>query len=263
MPIIDGRVDAGGYLVGFNQLSRTLSQGYADKVAAQVCADPRIDGIQFDVEPFDVTTRNGQYWFYLQIAKDFAGHHAGAPANDPLGCVSDAHPRGRYFSVFTFAKSIKPGTQSALNVGAIARAQGNFYVMDSLYDLGTQPAGYLNDLPTYERLVRQEARSMKRWSRALQISYGFGIPASASLHEYTTCRNGCTPGADGSTGHPMLAYTRRAVEAIKAVGAPKDPRFLGTSIWDLGGSVTYQGITVTPAPAPADTLHYLATHLPG
>src|SRR5699024_500683 len=76
-PIIDGRTDAGGYLTNFNGLSEELARGYADKVAAMICADQRIDGIQFDLEPFDVTTKNGQYYFYLQIAKNFAGQHDG------------------------------------------------------------------------------------------------------------------------------------------------------------------------------------------
>lgn len=262
-PIIDGRTDAGGYLIPFNQLSPSLAKTFANQVAAQVCADPRIDGIQFDIEPFDMTSKNGQYHFYRQIAKDFAGEHAGDTATDPYGCLSAAHPKGRYFSVFTFASSIQPGTASAANVSAIVSAYHNAYVIDSLYDLGTNPAGWLNDLPVYRNLVTQQADDMKTWADQQRIPYAFGIPAAASAHEYQTCTGTCHPGADGSTGNPMLSYTKDAVAAIDGSRAPGDRLFLGTDIWALTNSVSSEGATVTPAPAPADVLRYLATSLPG
>jgi hypothetical protein len=262
-PIIDGRTDAGGYLIPFNKLSPSLARTFADQVAAQVCADPRIDGIQFDIEPFDMTSKNGQYHFYRQIAKDFAGEHTGHTAADPYGCLSAAHPQGRYFSVFTFASSIQAGTASAANVAAVVSAYHNAYVIDSLYDLGTNPAGWLNDLPVYRTLVTRQAEDMKTWADRQRIPYAFGIPAAASAHEYRTCTGSCHPGADGSTGHPMLSYTKDAVAAIDDARAPGDRLFLGTDIWALTNSVSSEGATVTPAPAPADVLRYLATSLPG
>jgi hypothetical protein len=262
-PIIDGRTDAGGYLTELNQLSPSLAATFADKVAAEVCADPRIDGIQFDIEPFDVTTKNGQYYFYQQIAKDFAGQHSGSTATDPYGCVGATHPSGRYFSVFTFAASIKPGTAEAANVAAFTSAYHNAYVIDSLYDLGSNPAGSLNDLPVYKALVVQQADEMKTWADREHIPYGFGIPASASAHEYETCTGSCAPGADGSTGNPMIDYAQDAVTAIDRSGAPADRLFLGTNIWDFGNKVSSEGATVTPAPAPSNVLRYLDAKLPG
>lgn len=261
-PIIDGRTDAGGYLIGFNQLSQSLAQTYADQVAAQVCADPRVDGIQFDLEPFDVTSKNGQYYFYMQIAKDFAGEHTGSTATDPYACVSAAHPQGRYFSVFTFAAAIQTGTASAANVVAFTSAYHNAYVIDSLYDLGTNPAGSLNDLPTYQTLATQQADNMKTWAHAQSIPYAFGIPGAASAHEYTTCTGTCVAGANGTTGNPMLSYAKEAVAAINGSGATSDGFFLGTDIWDLGGSTTTGGATLSPDPVNADVLNYLATNLP-
>jgi hypothetical protein len=258
-PIIDGRTGAGGYLIPFNKLSPSLARTFADQVAAQVCADPRIGGIQFDIEPFDLTSKNGQYHFYRQIAKDFAGQHTG----DPYGCVSAAHPQGRYFSVFTFAASIQPGTASAANVSAIISADHNAYVIDSLYDLGTNPAGWLNDLPAYHTLVIRQAHDMTTWADQQHIPYAFGIPAAASAHEYQTCTGTCHPGADGSTGNPMLSYTKDAVAAINGSRAPGDHLFRGTAIWALTNKISSGGATVTPAPAPPDVLRYLATSLPG
>lgn len=262
-PIIDGRTDTGGYLIGFNQLSEPLAHTYADQVAAQVCADPRVSGIQFDIEPFNVTTHNGQYYFYMQIAKDFAGMHTGSTSTDPYGCVSSAHPEGRYFSVFTFASSIQPGTAEATNVAAFTAAYRNGYVIDSLYDLGTNPAGSLNDLPTYQTLVTQQTADMKAWADAAGIPYSFGIPAAASVHEYETCTGTCVAGANGTTGNPMTSYDQEAVAAIKASGAPSDSLFRGTDLWDFGTKTTSGGATVTPYTAQPDVLSYLATTLPG
>lgn len=268
-PIIDGRTDSNGYLQGFNELSPELAQGFADKVAAQVCADPYVDGIQFDLEPFDVTTRNGQYHFYLQLAKDFAGRHGVGADADPYGCVDAAHPRGRFYSVFTFAASIEPGTESAANVQDILNTYGNGYFMDSLYDLSSAPAGTLNGIDAYRAAVHAEASNTKRWANRLHIKYGFGIPASASAHEYTTCTataaatDVCVPDETGATGYPMIQYAKAAVDAVNATGAIRDPRYLGTAIWDFGDHVSWNGLNFAPVPAPSDVLDYFAAHLPG
>lgn len=268
-PIIDGRTDANGYMQGFNQLSPELAAGFADKVASQVCSDPHVDGIQFDIEPFDVTSKNGQYYFYMQIARDFAGKHSGDPMSDPYGCVDATHPRGRFFSVFTFADSVKPGTASAANVQDFMNAYGNGYFIDSLYDLSSAPAGTLNGIANYETVVHQEATNMKRWADRLHIKYAYGIPASASAHEFTTCSAGasatgsCAPDATGAAGYPMIQYTRAAVQAIDSAGALHDPRYLGTAIWDFGDHVSWNGLNFGPVPAPADVLSYLASNLPG
>ena len=268
-PIIDGLISPAGYLQGFNELRPGLAAGFADEVAGQVCADRHADGIQFDIEPFNVSTKNGQYYFYQQIARDFAGYRAGDPAQDPYGCVDAAHPHGRFFSVFTGAASIEPGTGSAANVQRLVNSYGNGYVIDSLYDLSGAPAGTLDGLATYRPRVRREAADMKRWADRLRIKYMYGIPASASVHEFTTCTaapgatGSCLTDAAGAAGYPMIDYTRAAVHAIELAGAAADPQYLGAAIWDFGDHVSSDGLSFGPVPAPADALAYLATSLPG
>jgi hypothetical protein len=269
-PILDGYTGkVGGYTRGFSQLSPDLAAGYADKVASQFCADPRVSGVQADVEPFDVTTKNGQYYFYMQLAKDFAGKHTDNTVQDPYGCVDATHPHGRFFSVFNFSTAIKPGTQSAANVQDITNTYGNGYFMDSLYDLSSAPAFTLNGIGTYKPAVRREAADTKRWANELHIKYGFGIPAASTSHEYTTCTAmpnataSCVPDATGATGYPMIDYAKAAVNAINRTGATGDPDYLGTAIWGFfvagPGDV---GVVVGPTPAPADVLSYFATNLP-
>lgn len=192
-PIIDGRTDANGYLRGFNELSPSLAAGFADKVAAQVCADPHVDGIQFDLEPFDVSTKNGQYYFYLQLAKNFAGRHTSGTADDPYGCVDADHPQGRFYSVFTFAAAIRPGTESAANVRDILATYRNGYLMDSLYDLSDAPAGTLNSLVNYTSAARAGSRQRQAVGQSvahpLRIRHpGFGVrPRVHDMHGRAEC----------------------------------------------------------------------------
>jgi hypothetical protein len=252
-PIIDGAIGS-DYLSGFNELSPDLARAFADKVTTQVCADPRVSGIQFDLEPFDVRSHNGQFSFYLQIAKDFA--------STARGCRDTAHPRGRFFSVFTVAGSIKPGTSSATNVERMLNAYGNGYIIDSLYDLSGQPGGHLNPPATFAVNVAREVGHMKRWSNQLGIRYGFGVPGAASAHEYTACIGNCFPDSTAHTGYPMLRYSTAAIDAIRKSGARSDRFFVGNYLWYFGPGPQDHGTYQTlPAPVTSRVLTYFRTHL--
>ena len=68
------------------------------------------------------------------------------------------------------------------------------------------PAGTLNGIASYRGAVRREATDTRRWAHRLRINYGYGIPASASAHEFTTCtafpdaQGTCEPDETGATG---------------------------------------------------------------
>ncbi|GGF10459.1 fibronectin type III domain-containing protein [Subtercola lobariae] len=260
-PIIDGQIGSDSLPGSFNSMSTTSANALADQIAQQVCADDNVSGIQFDIEPFNVTsTTTGQYPFYLQIGKDFAGS----------GCVNATHPLGRYFSVFAFGSAINPATPSGVNVASMLNTYHNGYFVDSLYDLGTGPAGALNSPDTYAGLVGTETTNTVQWARQLGINYAFGIPAAASDHEYTTCQGSdCVAGTSATgasvSGAPMLSYVTAAVNAINAQNATTDPLYVGTDLWDFGaGTGTSLGkVVVTPAAAQVDVLKWLAVHLPG
>ncbi|WP_345626417.1 hypothetical protein [Rugosimonospora acidiphila] len=257
-PVIDGRVGA-DYLTGFNDLSPSLARSFADKVAAQVCADPRVDGIQFDIEPFDISTANGQYYFYLQIAKDFAGAHGNGRGRDPYRCVGPEHPQGRFFSIFTFARSIQAGTVSATHMQQIVNGYHNGYVIDSLYDLADTPGGTFNPVAAYTSAVDTEVANMKSWADMLKIPYGMGIPAASSAHEYSQCVGpACQP---ASAGAPMLEYTQAALAAMDAHSVRADHLYLGTDVWDLSSIDTDSDYNKLPATAPSTVLSYLQQHL--
>lgn len=247
-PTIDGVVSGSGYLDGFDDLSRDQAGAFADKVAWRMCSDPYVDGVQFDLEPFDVSTRNGQYYFYRRIARDLAGGVA--------GCRDQNHPRGRFFSMFLPTHDMQPGTTGGRNVAAIAAVAHNVYVIDPLYDLSSRPAGTRTPLTDYRRAALDEASRARRYADALGIPYQFAIPASASYHEYASCTGRACSG--GSAPGGQLSYVEAAMNAIQASGARTDVRFRGVTVWAWVDSVGWSAATFAPTPPPADVLRYLA-----
>lgn len=260
-PVLDG-VIGNASLQYFNALDRGQASDFADKVAQTICSDDDVAGIEFDLERFDVSSKNGQYYFYLQIAKDFAGDHNGNSNDDPYGCVDAVHPDGRFFSVFTSYYAAAPGTAEALNLQKILATYSNGFAIAALYDLSSKPAGTLLSVSDYLTTVATQVNDMKKWSDRLGIDYAFAIPGGASAHEYTTCTGpACVEDAYGQTGFPMLNYTKNAVSAINESGAHHDPLFIGNDLWFWGPLIHINDSYIGPSTPPAAVLNYLSTEL--
>lgn len=252
---IDGRVDMAhtndddtnqDYLNSLNILSKTDASRFADVVAKGICADDNIDGVQFDIEPFSFTggtstdpnkpplKGDGQKYFYEEIAKDFAGHYDDSAVKDPLHCVDTAHPNGRIFSVFTFADKVTPDVEQVFN------KYHNGYVVDSLYDLGTdtnpdQPTWH--DLATFDKLAIDEIKKMA----TKNVPYQFAIPAAASVHEYESS----TMTNKGIGKGNQYAYVLGALSAIKQYGLT--PNFKGIDVWSYNKEMWWHGYKFEPA----------------
>lgn len=252
VPVIDGSISPKGTLPGFDRLEPAQARAFADKVAEKVCADPNADGVEFDLEPFDVSRRAGQFHFYTRIAEDFA--------STKHGCVDGSHPRGRFFAIFTTSRRLRPGSAGARNVQAIMHTAHNGYLIDALYDLSGAPVGQRTPVKRYVQLAAREARRMRRWADALKIPYQYGVPAAAGAHEYAQCRGTACPAGDGTSVN-QLAYVRAALAAIAAAGARTDPRFLGIALWAWSPSVAVHGMHFLPAQPPPDVVRYLAGNL--
>ncbi len=209
-----------------NGLSQADAAHFADFVAGELCSDDTIDGVQFDIEPFSfvgsgsITSGPGQKYFFAEIAKDFAGQFQD-PKNDPLNCVDGAHKQGRIFSVFTSASAIQEDPD---DIAKVFTQYGNGYVIDSVYDLSGQPAGTPNPPNAYQTQAQQETSQMMSICDRYKIPYQFGIPASASAHEFE--KMGTT-----STGYNQLDYVQAAINVINASGARQDPLFKGIDLW--------------------------------
>ena len=247
-PIIDGTVTGSGALVGFNDLSPSQARAFADKVAWRLCGDPIVAGVEFDLEPFNVGTANGQYYFYLQIAKDFA--------SSEMSCVDSAHPQGRFFAIFASSNALKPGTTSSRRVAQIMNSRHNGYWIDPLYDLSSKPAGYRTSVDQYRSLAVAHAYNTTRWADLLGIKYQFGIPGAASFHEYATCSGSACTGAAGPPGG-QLDYVMAAENAIDGSYARNDPLFLGTVLWSWSPRVGFGDTQFDPTAPPSSVGFYL------
>jgi hypothetical protein len=252
-PVLDGSIRGGysGSLKGFNKLSPEMARRFADKVARRMCSDSHVAGVQFDLEPFDVKHKNGQYYFYRRIAADFSGD-----GSDPFHCVDADHPHGRYFSIFGSAYALEPGTAAARHVRNIMHAHYNGFYIVSLYDLSSGPSGELSLPEEYAKKARKQASMVKRSVARLKVPYQLAVPAAASSHEYAHCRGDkCKYSGHGK--HEQMDYLKAGVEAIKASGAAQDPLFLGAAVWTWSRSIGHHGARVGPTQPTTDELDYL------
>lgn len=224
IPVFDGRFDGNGYLRQFHTLNEQQARTYADIFARTICADPAVAGVQLDLEPFDLGV-SAQFHFYDQVAKNLAGR------NDDLEaifqCRNERFPRGRFFSVFTFASSITP------ELGEMFTRYENGYLVLSLYDLGPGGAGQANDPIAYGGYVAAELReAMENSTNSGNVPFQLAIPAAASTKEFESY--------DGRfSGHAQTEYVEAALDAIDASGVRDDERFLGIALWGFSRFMAY------------------------
>ena len=255
VPIIDGVISGRGALHGFDNLSQAQSDAFADKVARQICADSAVDGVQFDLEPFGVSRKAGQYYFYKRIGRDFASRK--------MGCVDEGHPKGRFFSIFTVANRIRPNTAGAKHVRQIMHTAGNGYLIDALYDLEGTPPGHRTPVAAYRRLVMREVRHMRDWASLIDVKYQFGVPAAASAHEFSACAGvRCQKTQKGERGSDMqLRYVKTAIAAIDENHCVDAPGYLGVALWAWSAGLPYKGMHFSPTKPSTKVQQYLAKGL--
>ena len=248
VPIIDGAVTGKGALGGFNDLSPSMARAFADKVAWRLCSDPTVAGVEFDLEPFNVNTANGQYYFYKRIARNFA--------STQMHCVDATHPKGRFFGIFASSNALRPGTDSSVRVAEILNRRHNGYWIDPLYDLAGDPSGYRTSVDKYRSMATAHAYNTARWAKALGVKYQFGIPSAASFHEYTDC-SGSACGGAAAPAQGQLDYVTAAREAIDASYARDDSLFLGTALWSWSPRVGFGDTSFGPTAPDGPVVQYL------
>ena len=267
--VIDGRVDKGGYLQGLNIMTESESRGLAQKVARIICADNSIDGVQFDIEPFSFTEEKGgkkgtgQKFFYQELSKCFAGWYTKDykkihginkfgkkydSSADLIGAVNRKHPFGRFFSVFTFADSV---TDEVIDV---YKKFGNFYIIDSLYDLEDVPGAKSPTTPkNFKKLVQNEIAKMKE----KKIPYQFAVPAAASCHEFESCN-----GVKNKFINSQLDYIKIAMQEINPGRLKKeDTNFKGIAIWSWNSAMWWNGNKLEPSKPDKNVLKFLGRNL--
>ncbi|GAB3382292.1 hypothetical protein GCM10027567_29880 [Spongiibacter taiwanensis] len=251
--IIDGVTngDYAGSLKGMDDLSPEMARRFADTVSDQLCADPNIDGVQFDLEPLNLNRRNGQYYFYQRIAERFAGE-AGQ-------CRSDSHPKGRYFSVFAPVHALNPESASAALLSEILGRHGNGYLIAPIYDLDSAPLGELTPPARYQTLAHRQIKSLNDWATQAGVPFKVGIPAAASVHEYVRCEGPPCKGR-GAPGN-QLDYVRPLLAAMDQVWMRDNPLFMGNVIWAWSRGISHGGASFHPDRPTPEMQRYLQQHL--
>ncbi|MEX1669258.1 hypothetical protein AB4876_10070 [Zhongshania guokunii] len=256
--IIDGVVNGQyeGSLKGFNELPQNLAEGFADKVTASICDDPNIDGVQFDLEPIDIETQNGQYFFYRRISENFAGDRE----IDGINCVTDSHPVGRFFSVFAPVRALRPGSDSAAHMHEITNAHRNGYMIAPIYDLDGSPLGHATPVGQYQQMALRQLQQLNEWASQAKVAFKVGIPAAASVHEYVRCEG---PPCRNHRAAPdsQLAYVQAVINAQSESGIRDNTLFLGNAIWAWSRGISHGGARFLPESPPTEVLNYLAEHL--
>lgn len=249
--VVDGRVDTKGkndYLHSLNTLSYKDAIIYADKVARLFCNDSRVSGVQFDIEPFDMNQK-GQYYFFQQIAKDFAGkNHSTADDRNTIHCVDGDHPKGRYFSVFTNSYHIDA------QVGQVLNQYQNGYVIDALYDLGSHDKGVATPPEEYRRLVNIEMIKILSIANQYHVKFQLAIPVAATEHEFESR-------AGHLSGYHQLDYIKAAFSAMNEKKVRENANFLGVVTWVFEERMMLGGHEYTPSKPDEKTGSYLMKNL--
>ena len=200
--------------------------GTAGVVVGEICTDPNVDGVFFDLEPFDITVP-GQFALYQAVAKQFASD----------ACIDDKHPKGRVFGVF-----LNPNKVDVGDWGNVAAALGpNGFVAVSAYDVKDTSPPVPVSIQRYTASITGMLEKMDAASRANKIPYTVVIPAASSFSEFNQFGfyDPSNPPSDfrlqkdyTPEGITQLGYMK-AVRAI-ILSTCKSSYYLGRDYWSWG-----------------------------
>lgn len=215
---IDGQMNGGqSYSPDLSKLSAAQVKSWADSTAILYCAYDFVDGLQIDLEPARTPYLANLLVFLKQLSGDLM-----LKSNK---CVNLAHPEGRTMGVF-------------LGVGAATSAMfqaigSNSYVILSGYDLSDAPLGSAATTPAkYGAQLTANLKLLASTSSASKGSYVIGIPAAASVHEFSQY---IPVTGQPVFGYPMYSaaqdnYSSQAIAAIQNT-VKSNPGYLGTALW--------------------------------
>ncbi|MDX2346572.1 MAG: hypothetical protein QNK11_06875 [Legionella sp.] len=218
LPIIDGVIK--GSLLKALQYPE-IGTKTAALVAGQVCKNPSIDGIFFDLEPFDISMP-GQFSFYKEILKQFKSEI----------CIDTKHPDGRSFGMFLHPHKVTDWDKMSEVLGDIG------FVAVSAYDIQDSMPPVPTPMKQYKAGVRNMLEIMDAKSQIYKIAYRVVLPWASSFGEFNQygLYDPSNPPSDfklikdyTSEGLTQVAYVKAAHEIMKAVC--KSPYYLGMDGW--------------------------------
>jgi len=143
--------------------------GIANALTEQICADPNVDGVFFDLEPFNFDQNQGQFALYKQTSINFSS----------AACIDPAHPHGRTFAIFMSPNQVNNWSQLPGMLG------NNGYLVVSAYDVNDQTPPTPTPYKLYTSSVTGKIQAfMDPNSQQYKIPYSVAIPAASSFSEF-------------------------------------------------------------------------------
>lgn len=143
--------------------------GIANSLTQQICADPKVDGVFFDLEPFNFDPNQGQFALYKQTSINFASSQ----------CKDAAHPQGRVFAIYMNPNQV---TDWSVVPGMLGN---NGYLVVAAYDVDDTTPPRPTPYSLYTSSVTGKIQAfMDPNSQQYKIPYTVAIPAAASFSEF-------------------------------------------------------------------------------
>ena len=145
----------------------TLADSVAQSLVTQLCNDPNVDGVFFDLETQGGLSSPGLFEFYRKMSTLLASSQ----------CVDTAHPTGRYMGVY-----LTPINDDWASAQAMFAGNNNGYLAIPLYDVkGFTPIPTPDPLTTYNSYVTSALGHANTFAKQYKVPYTIISPAAASF----------------------------------------------------------------------------------
>ena len=147
----------------------SVGTGIANSLAQQICADPNVDGVFFDIEPFNFDVSQGQFSLYKQTSINFASSQ----------CIDAKHPQGRTFAIYMNPNKVNNWSDVPGMLG------NNGYLVVAAYDVDDTTPPRPTPYSLYTSSVTGKIQAfMDPNSQQYKIRYTVAVPAAASFSEF-------------------------------------------------------------------------------
>jgi len=144
-----------------------LADMVASALATQLCNDPNVNGVFFDLETANSLSYPGLMEFYTQMSILLASG----------SCVDNAHPKGRYMGIY-----LTPVGDDWTSLATIFSKRNNGFVAIPLYDVtGFKSPPTPVPLSAYNAYVTPALTNVKTNANSTQVPYTIIVPAGASF----------------------------------------------------------------------------------
>lgn len=224
----------------------TLADNVANALATQLCNDPKVSGVLFDLEVSNGLSNPGIVEFYRQMSKLLASSM----------CIDASHPKGRSMGVYLTPVNDDWQIAQAMFGG------NNSYIAIPLYDISafTSPPTP-NPLSAYTSYLTSVLANASLNSQKYQVPYSVIVPAGASFGTFQQygIYNASAPSptyfqliTDFSSNATQLLF---AQTARNIVCKNLNPYFMGMDYWSW---IQY----VNPGTNPDGTMQLTMPNIP-